>query len=201
MFLFINLIFYIKFSINLRIGTNSYKRLLWIFMRMNFVHHFSFAMTFLFLEGNKGCTNDMRQNMVRRGDWGVGDPDVVLLLVDCKAQWRFRGGFHGIKYHQFCWHGKEREGWSFIVCEESFINMKLIWYSYLVLSLGSCAFETLTDTGRTARLDGYLIIGQRSSKQVPSFLKKIKQVHTNHCTGRLRLKMTTLLCSSTRKIK
>ena len=85
-------------------------------------------------------------------------------------------------------------------CEESFITMKLIWYSYLVFSLGSCAYETPTDTGLSARLDGYLIIGHRSSKCL-LFLKKIKQVHTNHCTGRLRLKMTTLLCSSTRKIK
>jgi hypothetical protein len=49
-------------------------------------------------------------------------------------------------------------------CEESFITIKLIWYSYLVLNLCICAYETPTDTGLSARLDGYLIIGQRSSK-------------------------------------
>jgi len=32
-------------------------------------------------------------------------------------------------------------------CEESFITMKLIWHSYLVLSLGNCAYETPTETG------------------------------------------------------
>ena len=32
-------------------------------------------------------------------------------------------------------------------CEESFITMKSIWHSYLVLSLGNCVHETLTETG------------------------------------------------------
>ena len=32
-------------------------------------------------------------------------------------------------------------------CEESFITMKSIWHSYLVLSLGNCVHETLTKTG------------------------------------------------------
>jgi len=31
-------------------------------------------------------------------------------------------------------------------CEESFITMKPIWYSYLVLSLGIYAHETPTET-------------------------------------------------------
>ena len=31
-------------------------------------------------------------------------------------------------------------------CEESFITMKSIWHSYLVLSLGNCVHETLTET-------------------------------------------------------
>ena len=31
-------------------------------------------------------------------------------------------------------------------CEESFITMKLIWYGYLILSLGICVHETLTET-------------------------------------------------------
>ena len=32
-------------------------------------------------------------------------------------------------------------------CEKSFITMKLIWYGYLVLSLGNCVHETLTEIG------------------------------------------------------
>ena len=32
-------------------------------------------------------------------------------------------------------------------CEESFITMKSIWCSYLVLSLGNRAHETPTETG------------------------------------------------------
>ena len=32
-------------------------------------------------------------------------------------------------------------------CEESFITMKPIWHDYLVLSLGNCVHETLTETG------------------------------------------------------
>ena len=31
-------------------------------------------------------------------------------------------------------------------CEESFITMKLIWYDYLVFSLGICVYETPTET-------------------------------------------------------
>jgi hypothetical protein len=35
-----------------------------------------------------------------------------------------------IKYYQFCWHSKKREGWGFMGCEECFITMKLIsgWF-------------------------------------------------------------------------
>ena len=32
-------------------------------------------------------------------------------------------------------------------CEESFITIKLIWHSYLVLSLANCAHKTRTETG------------------------------------------------------
>jgi len=42
-----------------------------------------------------------------------------------------------------------REGQSFMRCEESFITMKLIWHSYLVLSLGNCVHKILTETGLT----------------------------------------------------
>ena len=31
--------------------------------------------------------------------------------------------------------------------EESFITIKLIWHGYLVLGLGTCVHETLTETG------------------------------------------------------
>ena len=34
-------------------------------------------------------------------------------------------------------------------CEESFITMKFIWHSYLVLSLGIYTHETPTETGLT----------------------------------------------------
>jgi len=37
-------------------------------------------------------------------------------------------------------------------CEESFITMKLIWHSYLVLSLNKCAHKISTVTGLTLRL-------------------------------------------------
>ena len=55
--------------------------------------------------------------------------------------------FHDIKYHQFCWHGNEKEEWSFMVYEESFITMKLIWYSYIVSGLDNYAHKTSTETG------------------------------------------------------
>ena len=48
----------------------------------------------------------------------------VGLLLLGRSQWEFHEEIHDIKYHQFCWHGKEREGWSFMGCEESFITMK-----------------------------------------------------------------------------
>jgi len=51
-----------------------------------------------------------------------------------------------MEYH-FCWYGKEREGYNFMRCEESFITMKFIWHGYLVLSLNNCAHETSTETG------------------------------------------------------
>ena len=34
-----------------------------------------------------------------------------------------------------------------MVFDESFITMKLIWHSYVVLSLGNCAHETSTEIG------------------------------------------------------
>ena len=77
----------------------------------------------------------------------------VCVLPGClqvflgQSQWEFYGGFYDIKYHHFCWHCKEREGWSFMGCEESFITMKPIWHSYLVLSLDNCVHETPTETG------------------------------------------------------
>ena len=64
-----------------------------------------------------------------------------------QSQWGFYGEFYDIKYHQFCWHGKKREEWSFMKCEESFITMKLIWHGYLVFSLGICVHKTSTETG------------------------------------------------------
>jgi len=43
-----------------------------------------------------------------------------------QSQWGFHKEFHRIKYHQFCWRGKERECWSFMKYEKSFITIKLI---------------------------------------------------------------------------
>jgi len=41
-------------------------------------------------------------------------------------------------------------------CEESFIIMKLIWHSYLVLSLDNCAHETPTETSlRSVSMEVY----------------------------------------------
>ena len=51
------------------------------------------------------------------GSWWVGcnnacaDESTIALG---QSQWEFHGGFHDIKYHQFCWYGKEREWWSFM---------------------------------------------------------------------------------------
>ena len=59
----------------------------------------------------------------------------------------FNRGFHNIKYHQFSWHDKEREWWSFIGCGESFITIKPIWHNYLVFSLDNYAHETPTEIG------------------------------------------------------
>ena len=56
----------------------------------------------------------------------------------CQSQWEFHGGFYSIKYHQFWWHGKMREEWSFIGHEKSFITIKYIWHNYLVFSLDNC---------------------------------------------------------------
>jgi hypothetical protein len=36
---------------------------------------------------------------------------------------------------------------TFIICERSFITMKLLWHSYLVLSLGTGAMKLCTETG------------------------------------------------------
>ena len=38
-------------------------------------------------------------------------------------------------------------------CEESFITIKHIWHSYLVLSLGNYAYETPTETGLNRAAD------------------------------------------------
>ena len=35
-------------------------------------------------------------------------------------------------------------------CEESFITIKLIWHSFLVLSLDNCIHETPIETGLSA---------------------------------------------------
>ena len=59
----------------------------------------------------------------------------ALSLWKIRVLDQFQWEFHDIKYHQFCWRGKERERWSFMECEESFITMKLIWPSYLVLTM------------------------------------------------------------------
>ena len=74
------------------------------------------------------------------------DSDVREYVLG-QSQWGFHREFYDIKYHQFYWHGKEREWWSFMGCEEGFITMKLIWHGYLVLSLGICVHETPTKTG------------------------------------------------------
>ena len=42
---------------------------------------------------------------------------------------------------------------SFMVCEESFIIMKLIWHSYLVPSLGIWVHETPIETGLVINLN------------------------------------------------
>ena len=39
-------------------------------------------------------------------------------------------------------------------CEENFITMKLIWHSYILSSLSSCAYETSTETGLISCLVG-----------------------------------------------
>ena len=79
------------------------------------------------------------------------NPALSLWKIRVLGQFQreFHEEFHDIKYHQFCWRGKERERWSFMECEESFITMKLIWHSYLVLSLGIYVHETPTETGLT----------------------------------------------------
>ena len=40
-------------------------------------------------------------------------------------------------------------------CEESFITMKFIWHSYLVLSLGNCAHKISIETGLTLSEKNY----------------------------------------------
>jgi len=72
---------------------------------------------------------------------------VKQLKISGQSQWAFHGELHDIKYHQFCWCGKEREVWSFMGCKKSFITIKLIWHGYLVFSLGICVHETPTKTG------------------------------------------------------
>jgi len=47
-------------------------------------------------------------------------------------------------------------------CEESFITMKFIWHSYLVLSLGNRAHETSTETGLSPK--AHLILIKPTSK-------------------------------------
>ena len=59
----------------------------------------------------------------------------------------FHGEFHDIKYHQFCWHGKKRGGWSFMACEKNFITIKSNWHSYLIFSPAKCVYKTPTETG------------------------------------------------------
>ena len=82
------------------------------------------------------------------------------LLTLGQPQWEFHVKFHDIKYHQFCWRGKEREGWSFIRCEESFITMKLIWHGYLVPNLNIRAHETPTKTAlKCMMVSGTIIRG------------------------------------------
>ena len=56
--------------------------------------------------------------------WGT------LSYISGQSQWRF----YNIKYHYFCWHEKKREECDFMGCEESFIIMKPIWHSYVVLT-------------------------------------------------------------------
>jgi len=46
---------------------------------------------------------------------------------------------------------KDEVSWG---CEETFITIKLIWHSYLVLSLGNYANKTLNETGLTSSKTG-----------------------------------------------
>jgi len=58
----------------------------------------------------------------------VADVELLNRLVPLSQfHWEFYGVFHDIKYLHFCWHDNEKEEWSFMKCEESFITMKLIW--------------------------------------------------------------------------
>ena len=41
---------------------------------------------------------------------------------------------------------RREKGGVFMRCDESFITMKLIWHSYLILSLGNCAYKIPTET-------------------------------------------------------
>jgi hypothetical protein len=71
-----------------------------------------------------------------------------------QSQWEFHERFreHYLSCHitnfayvaMLLW-GKRRE--SFIICERSFIVMKLLWRSYLVSSLGTHAMKLCTKTG------------------------------------------------------
>ena len=49
----------------------------------------------------------------------------------------------------FTGHDKEREGWNFMGCEESFITMKLIWHSYLIFNLDNCAYKIFAEINIT----------------------------------------------------
>jgi len=74
-----------------------------------------------------------------------------------QSQWKFYGGFHDIKYYQFCWYGKKREWCNLMGCEESFITMQLIWHSYLVVKSSvtihiSNGWERLTRVGMNAQV-------------------------------------------------
>jgi hypothetical protein len=68
-----------------------------------------------------------------------GARDVRLVSVG------FHEEFHRIKYADVA----KKECESFMGCEESFITMKLHRHSYLVFSLGNCAYETCTETSLT----------------------------------------------------
>ena len=103
----------------------------------------------VFWRGSGACRGDAMEPpeplLGQRGGeaWvSVSSLHISSIFTLMSVSMRFYAGFYDIKYYQFCWRGKKREGCSFMGCEESFIIMKLIWHSYLVLNLDNCVHKT-----------------------------------------------------------